>query len=94
MNTLDVRSLLQDDAIEHVEMVEAEDETCEKASNVSQNDEEDEVRSERGSLENEKFLLNNTKVCLMCKDENNSVCFQCYNMNNNVDIRKYKYCTS
>ena len=45
MNTLDIRSLLQDDAIEHVEMSEAVDETIVKEpddkSDLSQNDEEE-----------------------------------------------------
>jgi len=57
MNTLDVRSLLQDDAIEHVEMVEAEDENCEKASNVSQNDEEDEESEDQTFLRASKWEI-------------------------------------
>lgn len=44
MNTLDIRSLLQDDAIEHVEMSEASEETVKEAdekSDLSQNEEEE-----------------------------------------------------
>ena len=56
MNTLDARSLLQDDAIEHVEMSEA-------AANDDDEkvvEEEDEVRSRRRVF---KSLNNNDKVC-------------------------------
>ena len=56
MNTLDVRSLLQDDAIEHVEMSEA------SANNEDEKvvEEEDEVRSRRRVC---KSLNINDKVC-------------------------------
>jgi len=54
MNTLDIRSLLQDDAIEHVEMSEAADETVvkepddksEEKSDLSQNDEEEDTEGQ------------------------------------------------
>lgn len=59
MNTLDVRSLLQDDAIEHVEMSEASEAS---ANNEDEKviEEEDEVRSKRRVC---KSLNNNDKVC-------------------------------
>jgi len=57
MNTLDVRSLLQDDAIEHVEMTEAS--ASDEDRKVFE-EEEDEVRSRRRVC---KSLNNNDKVC-------------------------------
>lgn len=59
MNTLDVRSLLQDDAIEHVEMSEAS-ETSANNQDETVVEEEDEVRSKRRVC---KSLNNNDKVC-------------------------------
>ena len=56
MNTLDVRSLLQDDAIEHVEMSEASANDDEEKVV----EEEDEVRCRRRVC---KSLNNNDKVC-------------------------------
>ena len=69
MNTLDIRSLLQDDAIEHVEMSEAADETVvketddksEEKSDLSQNDEE-EVRW-RHCKNNNYIYKSMNKVC-------------------------------
>ena len=67
MNTLDVRSLLQDDAIEHVEMSEANDETVvrdtDEKSDLSQNEEE-EVRR--------RYCLNNNYINKQVK----KVCYQ------------------
>eukprot|EP00092_Neocalanus_flemingeri_P016338 GFUD01017686.1.p1 GENE.GFUD01017686.1~~GFUD01017686.1.p1 ORF type:complete len:742 (+),score=206.22 GFUD01017686.1:243-2468(+) len=55
MNTLDVRALLQDDAIEHFEMGEASDDVKEDTSEISQT-QDDEVRSMRISLESPRFV--------------------------------------
>ena len=59
MNTLDVRALLQDDAIDNVEMSEAAEEESDKnsdiKSNLSQNDDEDEVRMFRRRCQNNNF---------------------------------------
>ena len=83
MNRLDVRSLLQDDAIEHVEMSEAGDGVGDdKVDTASdQNPEEEEVRwSRRGG------------AGLYCDRNANEVC------NNRVTTSavnhhaKYKYC--
>ena len=57
MNTLDVRSLLQDDAIEHVEMSEA---SANDEDRKVLEEEEDEVRSRRRVC---KSLNHNDKVC-------------------------------
>lgn len=79
MNTLDVRSLLQDDAIEHVEMSEASEPA---ANNQDETvvEEEDEVRSKRRVC---KSLNNNDKVCEV---NSNNV----YSNNHNVySVNKY-----
>ena len=59
MNTLDVRALLQDDAIDNVEMSEAAaeetDDNSDIKSNLSQNDDEDEVRMFRRRCENNNY---------------------------------------
>ena len=59
MNTLDVRALLQDDAIDNVEMSEAAaeetDDNSDIKSNLSQNGDEDEVRMFRRRCENNNY---------------------------------------
>ena len=81
MNTLDVRSLLQDDAIEHVEMSEA---SGSSANNEDEKviEEEDEVRSKRRVC---KSLNNNDKVCEV---NSNNV----YSSNHDVySVNKYMF---
>merc|ERR1712098_941414 len=60
MNTLDIRSLLQDDAIEHVEMSEASEETVKEAdekSDLSQNEEEEDTEGEKSFLRASKWEI-------------------------------------
>ena len=81
MNTLDVRSLLQDDAIEHVEMGEADNDTVSEASTANTKDSKD---------EDEEVRYSHSKTVLFTRRSyiNN-------NNNNHADVdkcMKYKYC--
>ena len=84
MNTLDVRSLLQDDAIEHVEMDESSANES-AADDGKAIEEEDEVRSRRRDC---KSLNNNDKVCEV---NSNIVQFTKYNDDNHEVYYVNKY---
>ena len=82
MNTLDVRSLLQDDAIEHVEMSEA---SASDEDRKVLEEEEDEVRSSRRVF---KSLNNNDKVCEV---NPNNVHSECSNNHHVNYVNKYMF---
>ena len=82
MNTLDVRSLLQDDAIEHVEMSEASVNDDERKV---LEEEDEEVRFRRRVR---KSLNNNDKVCEV--NTNNNVQHSEYNHDVNY-VNKYMF---
>ena len=78
MNTLDVRSLLQDDAIDNVEMGEADTNEVTNDRVASVEEEEEEVR-----------LHSKTVVF----DYNHHVCLNNNNASHSVKSMKYKHCT-
>ena len=82
MNTLDVRSLLQDDAIEHVEMSEA---SINDDEIKVLEEEDEEVRFRRRVR---KSLNNNDKVCEV--NPNNNVQHSEYNHHVNY-VNKYMF---
>ena len=79
MNTLDVRSLLQDDAIDNVEMDDADTEavTSDKVAAVD-NNEEEEVR-----LHSKTVVFDYNHVCLNNNNASHPSCHQSL---------KYKHC--
>ena len=76
MNTLDVRSLLQDDAIDNVEMGEADNSEVTNDKVPTVDEEEEEVR-----LHSKTVVYDYNHVCL-----NNN------NASHSVQCMKYKHC--